>query len=94
MYPDTVQLRMLAKNGGLADLMRARGMSDATIDACFDNRAELATVLTMSDRAWQAMNAASKPQPGGTPSFAVNGKMYVAVAWPGLEKALRATGAR
>ncbi|MDQ2879573.1 MAG: DsbA family protein [Pseudomonadota bacterium] len=94
MYPNTVQLRMLAKGGGLADLMRARGMSDAAFDACFDNKTELAVILQLSERAWPAMNAAAKPLPGGTPSFAINGKMVVGVGWPGLEKLLRAAGAK
>lgn len=86
MYPETGQLRALADGAGLTDLMRGRGMSDAAIDACYANQAELLTIATMTSGAWAKID--------GTPAFEVNGKLVKGVHWAGLEKILRAAGAK
>ena len=96
MYPQPARLRALADGAGLTDLMRGRGMTDATIDACFANDAELLAIAATSDRSWAAIHAmpALPGQPNGTPSFEVNGKPYAHIGWAGLEKVLRAAGAQ
>ncbi len=94
LYPEASKMRALADASGLADLVKARGMTDAAINACFANQAELATLAVNSDHAWAAMNAATAPEPGGTPTFEVNGKLYAQIDWKGLEKILRAAGAK
>lgn len=86
MYPEAARLRALARGGGLFDLMRGRGMSDAVMDACFANEADFVPVLLMSDAAWKKID--------GTPTFEVNGTLVKRVGWPELEKMLRAAGAK
>nr|WP_299912972.1 thioredoxin domain-containing protein [Sphingomonas bacterium] len=94
MYPESGKMRTLADASGLSELMKGRGMTDATIDACFANQAELATIVVNSDRNWTAMRAGAGPQGPGTPTFEVNGKVYGTTDWPALEKILRAAGAK
>ena len=86
MYPEAGQLRALADGAGLTDLMRGRGMSNAAIDACFANQAELMTIATMTSGAWAKID--------GTPAFEVNGKLVKGVGWAGLQPILRAAGAK
>ncbi len=86
MYPELGQLRALADGAGLTDLMRGRGMSDAAIDACFANQAELLTITAMTSGAWSKID--------GTPAFEVNDKLVKGVSWAGLETILRAAGAK
>ncbi|MEN2786423.1 thioredoxin domain-containing protein [Sphingomonas qilianensis] len=94
LYPQGAKLRALAYGAGLAEIGKARGLSDAALTACFDDTAALLQIARMSDASWKAIAAASAPQPGGTPTFVVNGKAYATLDWAGLEKILRAAGAR
>ncbi|MEG3087693.1 thioredoxin domain-containing protein [Sphingomonas sp. PB4P5] len=94
LYPQGAQLRALAYGAGLADIGKARGLSDAALATCFDDDAALLRIAAMSDKSWKAIAAASAPQPGGTPTFVVNGKPYATLDWAGLEKILRAAGAK
>lgn len=84
-YPIGAQLKKIATGAGLDDLMRARGMSDAAIDACFADEAGIAAIATLSDASWKAVRS--------TPSFVLNGKPYEFKGWADLETALRAAGA-
>ena len=94
LYPQGAQLRALAYGAGLADIGKARGLSDAALTACFDDDAALLQIAAMSDKSWKAIAAAAAPQPGGTPTFVVNGKAYASLDWAKLEKILRAAGAK
>jgi len=84
-YPINVQLQKVAVGAGLDTLMRARGMSQATFDACFADTAGIDAIAKLSDASWQAVKS--------TPSFVLNGKPYEYKGWPDLERALRAAGA-
>jgi protein-disulfide isomerase len=94
LYPVAGKLRALADGSGLTDIGRAHGLKDAAIDACFADTKGMLQVAVMSDRAWKTIAAASPPGQGGTPTFAVNGKVYPTLEWAGLEKILRAAGAK
>ena len=85
-YPQAAQLRALADGSGLSDLMRGRGLTDAAIEACLANEAELAVVVRNTDAAWKKID--------GTPAFEVNGKTVKTTEWAELEKSLRAAGAK
>jgi protein-disulfide isomerase len=94
LYPEKAQLRALADGSGLTDIGRARGLSNAALDACFANDADLLRLATMSDASWTAIRDAAPSGQGGTPSFAINGKPFLSVEWANLDKALRAAGAK
>lgn len=85
-YPVGAQLRKIAGGAGLDDLMRARGLTDAAIDACFADEAGIATLGKIADAAWKEVHS--------TPSFVLNAKPFDYKGWPDLETALRAAGAR
>jgi protein-disulfide isomerase len=85
-YPQAAQLRALADGSGLSELMRGRGMTDAGIEACLANTAELAVVVKNTDAAWAKIH--------GTPAFEINGKTIDTTEWAVLEKSLRAAGAK
>jgi protein-disulfide isomerase len=94
IYSDNARLRAIAEGSGLSDIAHARGISDAALKACFDDDAALLQLAVMSDASWKAISAAAAPAPGGTPSFVVNNKPYAGLDWAGLEKILRAAGAK
>ncbi len=94
LYSESARLRALANGSGLTDIGRAKGLSDAALDACFANTAELLKIAVMTDASWKAINAAAGPEGGGTPSFVVNGKPHTKTEWAGLDTALRAAGAK
>ena len=85
-YPRPAQFRALADGSGLSDLMRKRGMTDAGIEACLNNEAELAVIVKNTDAAWAKIH--------GTPAFELNGKTIDTTEWAVLEKSLRAAGAK
>jgi len=80
------QIRAGAQTAGLIDLMRARGLSDARIDACFADKAALNQMLANGEAARKVIK--------GTPSFVINGQKTDAFAWAKVEPLLRAAGAR
>lgn len=84
-YPVNVQLQKVAVGAGLDTVMRARGMSQAALDACYADTAAIDAIAKISDASWQAVRS--------TPSFLLDGKSYEYKGWPDLEKALRAAGA-
>jgi len=94
LYPTNAKLRALADGSGLTDIGRAHGLNDAAITSCFNDTKSLMQLAVMSDGSWKAINAASPPGMAGTPTFAVNGKFYPTLGWAGLEKILRAAGAK
>ena len=76
--------RRIAADTGLAALMRARGHSEAQLDAALDSeiaQAEL-TGMTNIGRAADRIT--------GTPSFFINGQRADVVAWPALKSKLDA----
>lgn len=86
LYPRLAQLRAYADGAGLTDLVKARGLSGAAIDACFADAAEVDRIL--------AMTASVPPEVDSTPSFYINGKFVPHVGWEQLEPALRTAGAK
>ncbi|OYY91854.1 MAG: hypothetical protein B7Y45_01490 [Sphingomonas sp. 28-66-16] len=80
------QVRAGAQSTGLVDLMRARGLSDARIDACFADRAALTHILMTGETSRKLID--------GTPTFFVNGTKAPASDWTRLEPILRAAGGR
>ena len=86
LYPRPAQLKAYADGAGLSDLVKARGLSAAAIDACFADTAEIDRIL--------AITAAAPPEVDSTPSFFINGKVMPHGGWAQLEPALRTAGAR
>ena len=85
MYPFPAQLRALADGGGLTAIGRAAGLSDAALDACFANAAEVDRITAMTANAKDVQ---------ATPTFFINGKLVPNSNWTTLAPALRAQGAR
>lgn len=86
LYPRPAQLKAYADGAGLTDLVKARGLSAAAIDACFADTAEIDRILSIT--------AAAPPEVDSTPSFFINGKVMPHGGWAQLEPALRTAGAR
>ena len=86
MYPKLGQVRALADGAGLTQMLQARGLSAAAIDACFADTAEVDRILKMT--------ADTPAGVDSTPSFFVNGKLVPHVGWAGLLPKLQAAGAR
>ncbi|WP_375394685.1 thioredoxin domain-containing protein [uncultured Sphingomonas sp.] len=86
MYPTLAQLRAYADGAGLTAIGRSHGLSDARIDACYADQAELDRIT--------AMTAAVPVGVVGTPAFVVNGKLVTGANWATLQPALVATGAK
>ena len=85
LYPKLAQVRALADGAGLTQLIEARGLSPAAVDACFADEGEVNRIL-----------AASADLPAGvdgTPAFFVNGRLVPHVGWADLQPQLRAAGA-
>lgn len=86
LYPRLAQLRAYADGAGLTDLVKARGLTEAQVAACFADGAEVDRIL--------AMTAAAPAEVDSTPSFFVNGRLVPHVGWDQLEPNLRAAGAK
>ena len=80
------QIHAGAQASGLIDLMRARGLSDARINACFATPAGLNQVVQVSAIANKLID--------GTPTFFINGVKVPESGWAWLEPVLRAKGAQ
>ncbi len=78
-------LRALADGAGLTALVKARGMGERAIAACFADRAEIDRIVAMTN--------ATPPEVTGTPSFAINGATVGTATWTSLQPQLRAKGA-
>jgi len=85
-YPRLAQLRALADGSGLTQLVQARGLTGAQVDACFADQAEIDRIVAMT------RNAPASVQ--STPSFLLNGQALPPGGWKQIEPALRARGAR
>lgn len=83
--PELARLKAVAEASGLSPLMRARGMSQARIDQCFANPADLNRLTTMAEASWKVIKS--------TPTFVINGKTGGGGHWETLEPELRAAGA-
>lgn len=86
LYPRLAQVRALADGAGLTQMVQARGLSPAAIDACFADQGEVDRLL--------AMTATVPAGVEGTPTFFINGRLVPNVGWAGLQPRLRAAGAR
>ena len=86
LYPTQAQLRANADGAGLTALVKARGLSDAAIGACFADQAEIDRIVALTSNAPAEIDS--------TPTFYVNGKLVPHAAWAQLEPALRAAGAK
>lgn len=82
MYPRAAQFRAIADGAGLTQMMVARGLSPAAVDACFADEREMARITAMADDV------------PSTPTFVLNGKRLPPTDWAGLAPQLRAAGAR
>lgn len=84
--PPVDQLRALVGAAGLDTMMKARGLSQARIDACLANRAEIDRIVKMT--------ADAPAEVTSTPFFFLNGVAQPPLKWAALEAILRAKGAR
>ena len=80
------QVRAGAQASGLIDLMRARGLPAARINACFADKTIIARMLANGALASKVIK--------GTPSIVINGVPTDAFTWETVEPLLRAKGAR
>lgn len=74
--------RKIAADTGLTALMRARGYTQAQIDAALDSEVAQAELTGMTNIGLNADNVE------GTPSFFVNGRNAGVTAWPALKSKL------
>ena len=74
--------RKIAADTGLAALMRARGYTQAQLDAALDSEVAQAELTGMTNIARNADRV------GGTPTFFINGRNAEVVAWPALKSKL------
>ena len=86
MYPVLAQLRAYADGAGLTAIGRAHGLTDARIDVCYADQAELDRIT--------AMTGAVPPGVVGTPAFFVGGKLVAGANWATLQPVLLAAGAK
>jgi protein-disulfide isomerase len=84
--PPLDQLRALVAAAGFDTMMKARGLSQARIDACLANKAEIDRIVKMT--------ADAPPEVQSTPFFFLNGAAQPPLKWATLEPILRAKGAR
>jgi protein-disulfide isomerase len=85
MYPLPGQLRALADGGGLSDIGRAAGLTDARLAACFADQREIDRIVAMT---------ANAKDVDATPTFFVNGEKVAGSNWATVEPLLRTAGAR
>ncbi|WP_188237948.1 thioredoxin domain-containing protein [Sphingopyxis sp. LK2115] len=76
--------RRIATDTGLAALMRARGYTQAQLDAALDSEVAQAELTGMTNIGRSADRVT------GTPTFFINGRRADAVAWPALKSKLDA----
>lgn len=74
--------RKIAADTGLAALMRARGYTQAQLDAALDSEVAQAELTGMTNI------GRSADRVGGTPTFFVNGRNAEVTAWPALKSKL------
>lgn len=85
MYPPLARLRAIADGSGLSDAGRAAGLTDARLDACFADQAEVDRIVAMTNGAAGV---------SATPTFFVAGQKLDAFTWDKVEPLLRARGAK
>ena len=85
MYPPLARLRAVADGSGLSDIGRANGLTNARLDACFADQAEIDRIVAMATAARDV---------AGTPAFFVAGQQLDGFTWATVEPLLRARGAR
>ena len=80
------QLRAYVRAAGLDTIMKARGLTQARIDACLADRAAIDRIVKMT--------ADAPAEVQSTPFFFLNGVAQPNVNWATLEPILRAKGAK
>ncbi len=80
-------IRMLARQMGLIDFMKQRGLPEARADQCLSDIA-LVDKLTK-----QTQDKGADGTVSGTPTVIVNGTKVDGIGWADVEKALKAAGA-
>lgn len=85
MYPPLARLRAIADGSGLTDIGRAAGLTDARLDQCFADQAEVDRIVGMTNGAEGVT---------GTPTFFVGGQKLDGFTWDKVEPLLRARGAK
>lgn len=81
-----IAVRQLADAAGLTAIVKARGLTEPAIAACFADKAATDKLL--------ALSASVPADLQGTPTFYLNGKLVPNVGWAQLESQLRAAGAK
>ena len=74
------------QGGDAGHYIKARGLSDAAINACFANQPEIDRIVKLTADAPKEIDS--------TPTFYLNGTLVPHVGWEQLEPALRKAGAR
>ncbi|MEO1046019.1 MAG: thioredoxin domain-containing protein [Pseudomonadota bacterium] len=83
--PMPQRLSLIAKDTGLAALMRGRGYNDSQITQCVTDQKEIALLIKMTQ------SAANETKITGTPSFIINGELVEKTHdWQTLEPKLKA----
>jgi protein-disulfide isomerase len=77
-------MKALSRASGLTAIMAKRGVTPATLEACYASKAAQAPVLAMTNYAWNNRKIA------GTPAFFLNGKQIETSEWAGIEPLVRA----
>ena len=80
-------IKMLARQMGLIEFMKQRGLPEARADQC------LADIALVDKLTKQTQDKGADGTVGGTPTVIVNGKKVDGITWPDVEKALKAAGA-
>ena len=80
-------IKMLARQMGLIEFMKQRGLPEARADQC------LADIALVDKLTKQTQDKGADGTVSGTPTVIVNGKKVDGIGWSDVEKALKAAGA-
>ena len=84
--PPLRQARALADGAGLTAIMMKRGLPAARVAACFADAREANVIVNLT--------ADAPTSVASTPSFFLNDEVVPPMGWDGLERLLRASGAK
>lgn len=80
------KMRSLADTAGITAIAKAAGMTDASINSCLANDANVTRTIQVAQQVSEKIR--------GTPSFELDGKMIQGANWATIEPMLRAAGAK
>ena len=86
--PEAGRFQQIAQATGLLDFFAARGISRDQAMQCLANADQARQIAENSNTQSEELNVT------GTPTFFLNGRMLTENAWPDIEAALQAAGAR